>query len=162
MYVSQHLWPRLLKGLAWTTAWALIGYACLRFFGFHIASLIGLFVCLLLTLAGLFVVSFSARWNTVWFRRDTLKWREIRPFAWHTRSFPLLTIRDFGFAFFSHGGPVLRMDVDGIWYVFAEGIQEWEATALLREINGRGVVLPAGAERQKDATASIPKFWMLD
>jgi len=162
LHVSQHFWPRLTKGLLWSVAWSVIAYACVRSFGFTIPALIGLIVSLLLALIGLFVVNFSAVWSTVWLRPDTLKWREIRPFRWHTRSFPLLAVRDFGFAFFSHSGPVLRMDVDGTWFVLAEEIQEREADALLLDIRQRGMVFPPPRPERTNAYASTPRFRTLD
>ena len=162
LHVSQHFWPRLTKGLLWSVAWSVIAYACVRSFGFTIPTLIGLIVSLLLALIGLFVVNFSAVWSTVWLRPDTLKWREIRPFRWHTRSFPLLAVRDFGFAFFSHSGPVLRMDVDGTWFVLAEEIQEREADALLLDIRQRGMVFPLPRPERTNAYASTPRFRTLD
>ena len=162
LQVSQQSWTRLTKGLLWSVAWLVIAYACVHFLGFTILSIIGLFVSLLLVVIGLFVVNFSLVRNTIWFRSNSLKWREIRPFTWHIRSFPLLAIRDFGFAFFSHGGPVLRMDVDGTWYVLAEGIQQREAEALLLEIGQRGMVLPLSSSGGLSAHASIPRFWTLE
>jgi hypothetical protein len=162
LYVSQHLWPRLTKALLWSAAWSVIAYACVLSFGLTIPSLIGLLVSLLLVVLGLVVVNFSLVWSTLWIRPDRLKWREIRPFRWHTRSFPLLAVRDFGFAFFSHSGPVLRMDVDGTWYVLAEEIQEREADALLLDIRQRGMVFPPGNSECLNVDASFPRFRMLD
>jgi hypothetical protein len=163
VHVSQQFWPRLVKGLLWSVAWSIIGFACVRSFGFTVPSVIGLILSVLLVIIGLLVVNFSAVWSTLWLRPEALKWREIRPLRWHTRSFPLLAVRDFGFAFFSHNGPVLRMDVDGTWYVFAHGIQEREAEALLLDIKQRGIVFPLpSSERLMDAHASIPKFRTFD
>jgi len=159
LQVSQHFWLRLLKGLLWSLSWSIIGYACVRFHGFTILSSAGLLICVLLVLAGLFVVNLSAVWSTVWLRPDTLMWREIRPFTWRVRSFPLLALRDFGFGHFSHGGPVLRMDVEGTWYVLAEEVRQWEAETLLMEIRQRGMSFPSGADQR--AHAATPKFWML-
>lgn len=162
-YVSQHFWPRLVKALVWSLAWSVIGYACVRSFGFTVPSVIGLVLSVSLVMIGLVIVNFSVAWNTVWLRPEALRWREIRPLRWHTRSFPLLAIRDFGFALFSHDGPVLRLDVDGTWYVLASGIQEREAEALLLDIKQRGIVFPLpSSERLKDAYTSIPKFQTLD
>lgn len=160
LHVWQQFWPRLTKGLLWS-AWSIIAYACVRSFGFTIPSLIGLLVSVLLVVIGLFVVNFSVVWSTIWIRPDTLKWREVRPFRWRTQSFPLLEVRDFGFAYFSHSGPVLRMDVDGTWYVLAEGIQEREADALLLDIRQRGMLLPI-SDSVRLAHSSTPKLRLLD
>jgi hypothetical protein len=157
LHVSQQFWQRLTKGLLWSVAWSTIAYACVYFLGFTIPPLIGLFVCLVLVVIGLFVVNFSLVWSTVWLRPDTVRWREIRPFRWRTRSFPLLAIRDFGFAFFSHNGPVLRMDVDGTGYVLAEEIQEREANAVLLDITRRGIDFPVRSSDRLNAHASIPR-----
>lgn len=53
------------------------------------------------------------------------------------------------------------MDVDGTWYVLAEGIQEREADVLLLDITRRGMVFPLSAS-ERHAHASIPTFQMLD
>jgi hypothetical protein len=160
--ISQQFWRRLGKALSWSVACGIVAYSCVRLFGFTFLPIIVAAICLLLALIGLFVANSSAVWSTVWLRPDNLKWLEIRPFRWHIRSFPLLSIRDFGFAFFSHGGPVLRLDVDGTWYVLAEGIQEREADRLLLDIRERGIeFLPTSSERQKDSHDSIPRFWTL-
>ena len=161
LHVSQNLWSRFTKGLLWSAAWSIIAYACVRSFGFTILSLIGFFTSVLLVVIGLFAVNFSVVWSTVWLRPDALKWREIRPFTWHIRSFPLSAVRDFGFGVLSHNGPVLRMDVNGVWYVLADGIQEREADALLLDITRRGMVFPLSAS-ERHAHSSIPKFQMLD
>jgi len=160
--ISQQFWQRLSKALLWSIVWGIIAYSCVRSFGFTLLPVIGSAVSLLLALIGLFVANFSAVWNTIWLRPDELRWLEIRPFRWHIRSFPLLSIRDFGFAVFSHGGPVLRLDVDGTWYLLAEGIQECEADKLRLDIRQRGIEFPlSSSERQKYSRASIPRFWML-
>ncbi len=160
VHISQQLWPRLGKALVWSVVWGTIACACVRSFGFRFLPIIGASVCLLFAFIGLVVANFSVVWSTIWLRPGMLKWLEIRPFRWHVRSFPLFHIRDFGFAYFSHGGPVLRLDVDGTWYVLAEGIQEREANELLFDITRRGIDFPlSGPEGQKDP--HTPRFWML-
>src|SRR5271155_2689051 len=89
VHVSQHFWSRLTKGLLWSVAWSIIAYACVRLFGFTILSLIGFLTSVLLAVIGLFVINSSVVWSKVWLRPDVVKWREIRPFTWHIRSFPL-------------------------------------------------------------------------
>jgi hypothetical protein len=160
--ISQQFWLRLGKALLWSLVWGIIAYSCVRSFGFRLLPIIGSAISLLLALIGLVVANFSAVWSTMWLRPDELKWLEIRPFRWHIRSFPLLIIRDFGFAIYSHGGPALRLDVDGTWYLLAEGILEREADKLLLDIRQRGIEFPlSSSERQKASDASIPRFWML-
>jgi hypothetical protein len=161
VHISQVLWPRLWRATLWSGAWVAIAYSCVRWFGFTGLSLVGILVCLLLALAGLFMVEFSAALNTLSFRSNTVTWREIRPFTWRTRCFPIFSVRDLGFAFFSHGGPVLRIDVDGTWYSLAEGVHEHKVMTLVSEIKRRGIVIPISSA-DLESVASVPKFWVQD
>ena len=162
VHISQQFWKRLVKALLWSLAWGIMAYCCVRSFGFTPLPIIGSAVFLLLALIGIIVASYSAVWSTIWLRPDKLKWLEIHLFHWRIRSFPLLSIRDFGFAIYSHGGPSLRLDVDGEWYLLAEEIQEGEAERLLLDIRQCGIEFPlSNSERREYVDASVPGFWML-
>jgi len=161
--LTQVLWRRLAKALTWSVVFLLAAYCTIHFFGANFFSVSISVICLLLAAAGLLVFNWSAAWNTFWIGADTLSWREVRPFSYRKRSFLIWTVRDFGGAIYSHGGPALRLDVDGEWYLLAELKEECEAEDLLSAIKEHGAPFPpSSSDRKRQTDTFTPRFTMLD
>jgi hypothetical protein len=100
-------------------------------------------------LIGLCVANYAVQWNTLWLTPDVLRLRIIRLFTCRTRSFPHFRVREFGFGLFSHNGPVLKLDVDGTWYVLASEVRSDEVERLLSKIREHGYSPPVESEYRK-------------
>jgi len=130
--IWQHDWTRFASALLWSAACAVIAYRCFRLSGPLpiIGSVVSGGACLI----GLCVANYAVQWNTLWLTPDVLRLRIIRLFTCRTRSFPHSRVREFGFGLFSHSGPVLKLDVDGTWYVLASEVRSDEVERLLPKI----------------------------
>lgn len=152
--IWQHDWLRFTKALLWSAACAVLAYRCLRLSG--TLPLIGLFASGAACLVGLFVANYAVQWNTLWLMPDVLRLRIVRLFTRTTRAFPRSRVREFGFGFFSHNGPVLKLDVDGTWYVLASEVRSDEVEQLLSKIRERGYSPPVESDLPKaDAAPNI-------
>jgi len=162
VHIWQHVWPRLMKALLWSAAWASLAYVCVRSRVPGVLPLIGAIICAVLSLIGLSVANYSVQWSTLWLGPDLLRLRIVRLFARKTTAFPLPTIRDFGFGMYSHGGPVLKLDVGGTWFVLASGVREDEVYEMLAKIRQHGYSLCYADSARHRGTDSVPTFWTLD
>src|SRR5215813_13433446 len=66
----------------------------------------GLVITALSGRVGLFVANYAVQCNTLWLAPDALRLRTTRLFTRTTKSFSKVNLRAFGYAGFSHGGPV--------------------------------------------------------
>ncbi len=156
--ISQESWPRVVKALAWSAIWGTLAYLSLR--STTTWSVAVLVVAAILCLVGLLVANYAVQWSTLWLASDTLRLRIVRLFTRKTRSFPIHTIRDFGFGWFSHNGPVLRLDVEGSWIVLAQNVREDQVGEFLVKIQQSGYTFPDKTELSRRHSA--PRFWTFD
>jgi hypothetical protein len=91
---------------------------------------------------GLIFANYSVSRNNVCLTPDTLRLRTVRLISRSTRSFPSSAVSNFGFGYFSHGGPVLKFEVGGKWFVLAEEVYERDVDDLLQRMAECGCPIP--------------------
>jgi hypothetical protein len=159
--VQQHAWRRLLKALLWISLWATLACVCARLVGTGVLPVIGLGIAILFSVIGIVIANYSVQWNTLWLTPDAVRLRIVRLVTRRTTSFPLATIRDFGFGICSHAGPVLRLDVGGRWFVLARDVREDEVGELLIKIRQHGYSFPDADTGTQNKSDPAPSFWTL-
>jgi hypothetical protein len=109
-------------------------------------SVAGFVVSSVLCFSGLVFANYSVSQNDLWLTPDGLRLRTKGLITWRTRSFPLSAVHNFGFGYFSHGGPVLKFEVGDSWVVLAEGVYERDVDDLLQRMSERGYSIPASGD----------------
>lgn len=139
--IVQNRPSRLWRALLWSAGWIVIAYACRRL-GHGTLSVAGFIVSSVFCVIGLVFANYSVSRNDVCLTPDTFRLRTTRLISRKTRSFPLSAVSNFGFGYFSHGGPVLKFEVGGRWFVLAEGVYERDVDDLLQRIAECGYSIP--------------------
>jgi|tagenome__1003787_1003787.scaffolds.fasta_scaffold20203334_2 hypothetical protein len=159
--IWQHDWPLLTKALLWSAGCTVIAYSCLKLLTPGALPIILVFMAALLCLGGLVVANLAVQWSTLWLTAESIRLRRVGLFTWRTVFLLPQAIRSFGYGFFSHGGPVLRLDVNGTWLVLAFGVREDKVSELLAEIKKRGYSFPNRSPEEQISSSSVPSFWTL-
>jgi hypothetical protein len=157
--IWQHDWPLLTKALLWSTGCIALAYSCVEFMSPGALPIILMFVTALFCLGGLIVANLSVQWSTLWLGPESIRLRRVSLFTWRSVSLLPQAIRSFGYAFFSHGGPVLRLDVNGTWLVLAFSVREEKVAELLAEIKQHGYSFPERSLEEQVSSTSGPTFW---
>jgi len=95
--------------------------------------------------------------DTPWLAPDALRLRATRLFTRTRKSFSQVDVRAFGYAGFSHGGPVWRLDGNGTWYVLASDVRADRVEQLLAQRKEYGDSLPV-ENIERPTASSLPKI----